>query len=186
MEDEIVSLICPLGLSRIIHPAKGFECLHRQCFDLETFIKFHEHSINLCCTICNKELNYKDLQIDGIFILALQQYPNDIRCIVKPDGTTSAIIATSNVDVVDVSIEDAEYTCSKYNNSIILVDDDEDSDTNTSNTSNNVYYYSKKRVLDKLHVSKDRHIRSFYHKRYRSTSFSDTQPNSNTDVIIID
>lgn len=45
------------------------------------------------CAVCNKEASPKELIIDATFKSLLAQYPNDDKCIVHPDGSTSSMAA---------------------------------------------------------------------------------------------
>lgn len=50
--DEVVSLRDPVTLVRIGIPGKGIHCTHSGCFDIETFLQFHEHTIEWKCPHC--------------------------------------------------------------------------------------------------------------------------------------
>ncbi|RUS22188.1 hypothetical protein BC937DRAFT_90044 [Endogone sp. FLAS-F59071] len=72
MGDQTVSFHDPLVLSRIRHPARGKDCGHRACFDLESLI------------------------IDTKFKNYLNKYPTADRCVVHSDGSTSVPTTASN------------------------------------------------------------------------------------------
>lgn len=42
--DSLVSLKCPLSLERYVFPARGKNCGHLPCFNLETFLQFSQQS----------------------------------------------------------------------------------------------------------------------------------------------
>ena len=56
MTSSVISLRCPLGLARMQTPAKGRNCSHLQCFELNTFLQFHRGKIMVewKCPVCNK------------------------------------------------------------------------------------------------------------------------------------
>lgn len=43
---ETLSFSCPLSLGRIVHPAKGTKCTHKQCFDLPVLLDFYPNQTN--------------------------------------------------------------------------------------------------------------------------------------------
>lgn len=72
IESHEITLKCPLSLKRISVPAKGADCNHVQCFDLETWRIFAERAANTNrerrCPICNAHItstvsdcNFQDL-----------------------------------------------------------------------------------------------------------------------------
>ena len=52
MEDEYVSVMDPILLSIIQHPARCIFCTHSTCFDANVFFKFQVTSMNWQCPIC--------------------------------------------------------------------------------------------------------------------------------------
>ncbi|EFO22955.2 MIZ zinc finger family protein [Loa loa] len=67
METLRISLLCPLGKTRMIIPVKAFDCTHLQCFDLSNFLKMNEKRPTWKCAVCNNGASYKKLIIDGYF-----------------------------------------------------------------------------------------------------------------------
>uniref|UniRef100_A0A0M3IXS7 SP-RING-type domain-containing protein n=1 Tax=Ascaris lumbricoides TaxID=6252 RepID=A0A0M3IXS7_ASCLU len=61
-------LLCPLGKTRIVTPAKGSECSHLKCFDLMLFLKMNEKSPTWKCPICDKAVPYNKIIVDGYSI----------------------------------------------------------------------------------------------------------------------
>ena len=47
-----VSLRCPLTFRRIAVPARGHECRHIQCFDLESYLKLNCEKGVWKCPVC--------------------------------------------------------------------------------------------------------------------------------------
>ena len=54
--EEIVSLKCPLTLTRINDPIKGFDCAHLQCFDRENYNALNANKAKWKCPVCDKYL----------------------------------------------------------------------------------------------------------------------------------
>jgi hypothetical protein len=87
MEDEL-SLRCKISMARIRTPAKGLNCRHLQCFDLDTFLEFARRHSNWLCPNCDQPLCASDLRVDALFKQALVSVsPEADRCRVLPDGT---------------------------------------------------------------------------------------------------
>jgi hypothetical protein len=77
--DVWMSLVCPLSIRRLRIPARGKNCKHAQCLDLETFLDYcHQNSI-WQCTICHKALDPASLIVDSqLQSLLLEQRPEDV------------------------------------------------------------------------------------------------------------
>lgn len=63
-----VSLLCPLGKTRMKMPAKSISCKHLQCFDAGTFILMNEKKSTWSCPTCNQPCLYDDIQIESYFL----------------------------------------------------------------------------------------------------------------------
>ncbi|KAI9004800.1 MIZ/SP-RING zinc finger-domain-containing protein [Gaertneriomyces semiglobifer] len=85
--DQIVSLVCPISLKRIIVPGKGRSCRHVQCFDLETFVKLSRLNCKWKCGICSDTIEKNDLIVSEPFLHLLAAYPESEKCIMRADGT---------------------------------------------------------------------------------------------------
>ena len=59
-----VSLKCPITFRRISLPARGFECRHITCFDLETYLEMNAERGLWKCPICSKPAVLETLEID--------------------------------------------------------------------------------------------------------------------------
>ncbi|KAI8853901.1 MIZ/SP-RING zinc finger-domain-containing protein [Chytridium lagenaria] len=107
--DSIVSFMCPLTLVRIEHPAKGADCKHVQCFDLKSFCAMLNLGSFWKCSVCGRVLRPSSIVLDIPFLRLLKAYPNDTKCIVKPDGT-DAPFHNSHEDGIDIT-EDPPERC---------------------------------------------------------------------------
>lgn len=58
-----VSLKDPLSCARIKIPARGKDCQHFTCFDLETFVQYASRYATFKCQLCSKELNPKEISV---------------------------------------------------------------------------------------------------------------------------
>ncbi|KAG2183979.1 hypothetical protein INT44_008990 [Umbelopsis vinacea] len=86
--DEVVSLRDPVTLVRIGIPGKGIHCMHSGCFDIETFLQFHEHATEWKCPHCfDKITGVQDICISGTFLQYLNQFPEEDRIVKRSDGT---------------------------------------------------------------------------------------------------
>uniref|UniRef100_A0A182P222 SP-RING-type domain-containing protein n=1 Tax=Anopheles epiroticus TaxID=199890 RepID=A0A182P222_9DIPT len=59
-----VSLKCTLTSKRITLPARGHDCKHIQCFDLEAYLALNCERGNWRCPVCNKPALTEGLEID--------------------------------------------------------------------------------------------------------------------------
>lgn len=59
-----LSLRCPITFKRIVIPARGNDCKHLQCFDLETFLKLNTDKSGWSCPICNLPIVLENLEVD--------------------------------------------------------------------------------------------------------------------------
>jgi E3 SUMO-protein ligase PIAS1 len=60
-----VSLVCPLGQKRIHMPVRSINCLHLECFDLFTFMRYQFNAGDWECPICGCESSFENLGIDN-------------------------------------------------------------------------------------------------------------------------
>ncbi|CAL8124500.1 unnamed protein product [Orchesella dallaii] len=101
-----VSLLCPLGKSRIIYPCRATTCTHVQIFDAMQYFMLNEIKNTNSCPVCQKIVRFEDLRIDPFFrkvIRDLSDYPdvNEIR--LKLDGSWEPVITSNNFSDYDVS-----------------------------------------------------------------------------------
>jgi len=59
-----VSLKCPITFKRINLPARGPDCKHIPCFDLETYLELNADRAQWRCPICNKPAVLEGLEVD--------------------------------------------------------------------------------------------------------------------------
>uniref|UniRef100_A0A3P8VKV3 Zinc finger, MIZ-type containing 2 n=1 Tax=Cynoglossus semilaevis TaxID=244447 RepID=A0A3P8VKV3_CYNSE len=59
-----VSLKCPITFRRIQLPARGFDCRHIQCFDLESYLQLNCERGTWRCPVCNKTAVLEGLEVD--------------------------------------------------------------------------------------------------------------------------
>jgi hypothetical protein len=60
---EEVGVLCPITRERIKAPGRGAHCVHRQCFDLEAFLRC-AIAINWHCPICGRVTPFRELRAD--------------------------------------------------------------------------------------------------------------------------
>ncbi|XP_078288181.1 E3 SUMO-protein ligase PIAS3-like [Rhinoraja longicauda] len=60
-----VSLICPLGKTRLHVPCRALTCTHLQCFDAALYLQMNEKKPTWVCPVCDKKAPYDSLIIDG-------------------------------------------------------------------------------------------------------------------------
>jgi hypothetical protein len=65
------SLLCPLGKMRITLPCRGILCNHLQCFDGILYIQMNEKKSSWICPVCDQQLPFDNLIVDGYRILCL-------------------------------------------------------------------------------------------------------------------
>ncbi|XP_076142324.1 zinc finger MIZ domain-containing protein 1a isoform X2 [Alosa pseudoharengus] len=59
-----VSLKCPITFRRIQLPARGHDCKHVQCFDLESYLQLNCERGTWRCPVCNKSALLEGLEVD--------------------------------------------------------------------------------------------------------------------------
>jgi len=59
-----VSLVCPLGQTRMTTPCRASTCCHLQCFDACLYVEMNGSKPSWKCPVCNKPALYEDLLID--------------------------------------------------------------------------------------------------------------------------
>ncbi len=70
-----LSLRCPLGMTPIQTPARGKDCQHLQCFDLDTFLRYNERgaAAGWKCGVCNATLAVDELKVDAFIHDVIKQ-----------------------------------------------------------------------------------------------------------------
>ncbi|CAO3661232.1 unnamed protein product [Umbelopsis ramanniana] len=125
--DEVVSLRDPVTLVRIGIPGKGIHCTHSGCFDIETFLQFHEHTIEWKCPHCfDRICGVQDICISGTFLQYLHQFPEDDRIVKRSDGTVHKSMVSKETRKRSMETSNVEeFNPNKYR-VIECGDDDED------------------------------------------------------------
>uniref|UniRef100_A0A673GX24 Zinc finger MIZ domain-containing protein 1-like n=1 Tax=Sinocyclocheilus rhinocerous TaxID=307959 RepID=A0A673GX24_9TELE len=59
-----ISLKCPITFRRIQLPARGYDCKHMQCFDLESYLELNCERGSWRCPVCNKAALLEGLEVD--------------------------------------------------------------------------------------------------------------------------
>ncbi|CAL4090615.1 unnamed protein product [Meganyctiphanes norvegica] len=59
-----ISLKCPITFKRISLPARGHDCKHIQCFDLESYLQMNCERGAWRCPVCNKTAYLEGLEVD--------------------------------------------------------------------------------------------------------------------------
>ncbi|ESN89878.1 hypothetical protein HELRODRAFT_194780 [Helobdella robusta] len=57
-------LRCPITSQQIVLPARGHDCKHIQCFDLESYLQFNCERSLWRCPVCNKPALLEGLEVD--------------------------------------------------------------------------------------------------------------------------
>lgn len=93
LDDDIVagpskmSLKCPLSFMRVATPCRSLKCVHSQCFDVTSWYSMMEQTTTWLCPVCERQLDYRELIIDGYFDEILKTVPDSIEdVIVEADG----------------------------------------------------------------------------------------------------
>ncbi|XP_073242098.1 E3 SUMO-protein ligase PIAS3-like isoform X1 [Porites lutea] len=62
-----VSLLCPLGKTRMTLPCRAITCNHLQCFDAALFLQMNERKTTWICPVCDQKAPFEKLVLDGLF-----------------------------------------------------------------------------------------------------------------------
>lgn len=111
-----IAMICPLTKTRIKIPARGKQCQHIQCFDLESYIILNEKSSKWSCPQCNKLTLFSDLVIDS-FIQEIVKETNCDQIKLDSNGLWTEINSDSNLEK---SLNDTIVISEKDDSFIIL------------------------------------------------------------------
>lgn len=79
MEKLRISLLCPLGKTRMVIPVKPSDCSHLQCFDLSLFLQMNEKRPTWKCGVCNNPAPYNKLIVDGYFQQILKEVDREVH-----------------------------------------------------------------------------------------------------------
>ncbi|KAI8384630.1 uncharacterized protein BYT42DRAFT_563136 [Radiomyces spectabilis] len=127
MGDETISLLDPIMLSRIQHPARGIFCNHAACFDA---CFFFQCQLNIRVWQCPQCFIYikgmQELYIDYPMKQALLTYPNEERLMLRNGAYVPETVS-------DLTISTAEYKSDQLapKPAVVITVDDEDPDEPT-------------------------------------------------------
>ncbi|XP_032227300.2 E3 SUMO-protein ligase PIAS2 isoform X2 [Nematostella vectensis] len=62
-----VTLLCPLGKSKMTLPCRSVTCSHLQCFDAALYLQMNEKKTTWICPVCDQKAEFKSLVLDGLF-----------------------------------------------------------------------------------------------------------------------
>ncbi|CAO0795466.1 unnamed protein product [Mucor circinelloides] len=120
--DEVVSMLDPISLARIQHPARCIFCTHKTSFDAVTFFKFQVNSMIWNCPICSVRIRgIQDLYIDYQTKKALTEYPDEEKFL-RESNDTYRILPNLSESKTAASIAE-KRPLEDYQ--VISIDDDE-------------------------------------------------------------
>ena len=113
---SIMTLQCPLSLSRINIPCRSTTYTHNQCFDALSFLQLQEQAPTWLCPICSRAIGFDELAIDQyssyfspsyypLLTFKIYRYVADIltntdqeveRVTIRPDGTWYIEVASTS------------------------------------------------------------------------------------------
>ena len=117
-----LSLICPLTRKRINEPARGQNCTHLECYDLESYVKLGFETFKWNCSICRKYVPLNELKVDS-YISNILQKCTDNEVTIGADykwTTTTKKNKLMNKTIIVNDLSDTEA-----DDSIIILDDDQ-------------------------------------------------------------
>jgi hypothetical protein len=71
----VVSLMCPFGRRRISIPARGSNCRHYECWDLQTYLTMNSELNQFLCFHCRQPVLPDQIELDTFFWNILKQIP---------------------------------------------------------------------------------------------------------------
>ncbi|KAG1094770.1 hypothetical protein G6F42_018691 [Rhizopus arrhizus] len=117
--DEVVSMLDPISLARIQHPARCIFCTHKTSFDAVTFFKFQANSMIWNCPICSVRI--RGIQVDYQTKKALTEYPDEEKFL-RESNDTYRILPNLSESKTAASIAE-KRPLEDYQ--VISIDDDE-------------------------------------------------------------
>ncbi|XP_054030988.1 zinc finger MIZ domain-containing protein 2 isoform X2 [Dryobates pubescens] len=84
-----VSLKCPITFRRIQLPARGHDCRHIQCFDLDSYLQLNCERGTWRCPVCNKTALLEGLEVDQYMLGILIYIQNSEHEEITIDPTCS-------------------------------------------------------------------------------------------------
>ncbi|XP_067857413.1 zinc finger MIZ domain-containing protein 1-like isoform X5 [Heptranchias perlo] len=98
-----VSLKCPITFRRIQLPARGHDCKHIQCFDLESYLQLNCERGTWRCPVCNKTALLEGLEVDQYMwgILAAIQNTEFEEVTIDPTCSWRPVPVKSDIHIKD-------------------------------------------------------------------------------------
>ena len=139
-EDSLkICTICPLSRKIVDKPVRGINCLHLECFDLDTYVKLGFQTFKWTCPICSKFASQTELKLDNFILKILKSQidknSNDDMIEIFKDfkwrSFSSKLIKSSNIHETTI----CDLT-NDINETIVLSDGDEDDDLSVNDQEN--------------------------------------------------
>ncbi|KAL9537916.1 hypothetical protein MBANPS3_011353 [Mucor bainieri] len=131
--DEVVSVLDPISLARIEHPARCIFCTHKATFDAVTFFKFQVTSMIWNCPICSVRIRgIQDMYIDYQTKQALIDHPKEEKFL-RESNDKYRIISNLSEEKISASINE-KRPLEDYQ--VITIDDGETERSATKRTKN--------------------------------------------------
>ena len=114
--------MCPLTRKRINEPARGQNCTHLECYDLEAYVKMGFESFKWNCSICRKYVPLNELKVDKYILGILQQCTDNevnINADYKWASTTKSLKQLNRTIIVNDLSDDED-------DDVIIINDDND------------------------------------------------------------
>ncbi|GMT00033.1 hypothetical protein PENTCL1PPCAC_22207 [Pristionchus entomophagus] len=104
MDSLKISLLCPLGKTRMNIAARSRDCTHIQCFDLDLYLQLNEKRPTWKCGVCSGNAPYHKLIIDKYFMKMLHDLGSAVTDVeLLKDGNYRVI---KEEDICDISDDD--------------------------------------------------------------------------------
>ncbi|GMT26784.1 hypothetical protein PFISCL1PPCAC_18081 [Pristionchus fissidentatus] len=104
MDSLKISLLCPLGKTRMTVAARSRDCTHLQCFDLDLYLQMNEKRPTWKCCVCSSSAPYHKLIIDKYFMRMLKELDRKVTDVELLKDGSFRVIAED--DVCDLSDDD--------------------------------------------------------------------------------
>ncbi|CAI2179203.1 5706_t:CDS:10 [Funneliformis geosporum] len=148
-----VSLRCPISLLRIAEPAKGQNCLHIGCFDLETYVSVNKKNCKWRCPECNDRVTSETLRIDKYFKKLLNEIPENVNTVELDSSGSWTVVGQDDCDGESTDDDDMQVdSASKKSsisapNAIIILDDDDEDEPEPFNNQPEVLSMQNNNIL---------------------------------------
>ncbi|XP_076361206.1 zinc finger MIZ domain-containing protein 1-like isoform X3 [Tachypleus tridentatus] len=102
-----VSLKCPITFKKINLPARGEECKHIQCFDLQSYLQLNSERESWRCPVCSKTAVLEKLEVDQYMWAVL----NNLSKSEVEEITIDALASWKPVSIKPVKEEHEQDAC---------------------------------------------------------------------------